>query len=316
MLHISKNKLHHLYLVKKLDSVEIAKIFNCNKMTILRKLHEHNIKIRPGGSKVKINRATLENLYLKDRKSTWKIAEILGYSRSTIYQHLIKLGIKPRDVSSSHILYKRKKFSGNEVEKSYIVGFAIGDLRVRKSGKEGKTIKVDCASTKKAQIKLIESLFKRYGRVWKSKLFGGGKIQIEAFLDDSFSFLLNSREYLNHIFNEDRMFWPFFAGFVDAEGCIHISNNRPHLLIGNYDVELLIKIRKKLIYMGLPIRPLTKDNKLRVNSGGYVRKNYYWTLRVDRRDSLNFLFKILIKYIKHAKRISDMKKAMSMISKN
>lgn len=73
---------------------------------------------------------------------------------------------------------------------------------------------------KKEQIDLIEHLFEKYGRVLKSKPYLNGKIQIEVFLDDSFSFLLNPKKYLNHIFNKNENFWSFLAGFTDAEGAI------------------------------------------------------------------------------------------------
>jgi hypothetical protein len=51
----------------------------------------------------------------------------------------------------------------------YLVGFALGDLRVRKIYQNSETIKVDCGSTKIEQINLIKNLFKKYGHVWISK---------------------------------------------------------------------------------------------------------------------------------------------------
>lgn len=315
MIEIPKDKLHYLYLTRKLSANQIAKIYNCNNITILKKLHKYGIRTRQGGVKAEINKKQLKELYLKRKLSTWRIEEILGHSRGTIYRYLKKFEIEPRDISDSHILYPRKPFSDNGIEKSYIIGFVIGDMRVRKGGSKSKTIKVDCRSTKREQLKLIKKLFVNYGHVWEGKPDGKGRIQIEAFLDDSFSFLLNPVNELEGIFRDNKKFLSFLAGFVDADGSFFISKNKPFFSIGNYDHELLGMIRNKLISMDIMASQLVKDNKLRVNSEGYYRKNYYWQLRVNRKDSILLLIKLIKKYIKHEKKLSDIQKILNNINR-
>ena len=45
-IHISKSKLKYYYLHEKLSTCEIAKIYNCDDFTILKKIHAYNIKVR------------------------------------------------------------------------------------------------------------------------------------------------------------------------------------------------------------------------------------------------------------------------------
>src|SRR3989344_8895912 len=109
----------------------------------------------------------LEKWYVDEKLSTWKIEKKYGYCRGTLHRYLKKYGLN-RNLSVSHIVYPRKPFSGNLVEKAYLIGFRLGDLRVRKGGhtERSETIKVDCSSTKIEQINMIKKLFSKYGRVW------------------------------------------------------------------------------------------------------------------------------------------------------
>lgn len=314
---IPEERLRDLYLNQRMSSIKIAKKFNCCQSTILKRLRKIGVKIRePGLPIANIAKDELKKLYIDKRLSTWKIAEILKHSRGTIYRKLKKFGIKPRDISDSHIKYPRKPFSQDPLEKAYIIGFAIGDLRIRKAGKKrSKTIKVDCRSTKFEQIKLIYDMFKNYGRVWISKPNKEGKIQIEASLDESFNFLLDLKSELKSILDNDKHFICFLAGFIDAEGSIFISNGQAKFSIGNYNYQLLRVIRKKLLTQGIDIPKLQKDKKLYVSKEGYKRSNYYWHLNINKKDSLIKLFGLIGPYLRHEKRISDMQKAIDNIKK-
>lgn len=302
-----------LYLNKEMSSTKIARRYRCCKATVLKILKKRRIKRRPAGvPRIETGNDELKRLYLDKKLSTRRIAEVIGCGRSTVHRKLMKMGVT-RDISTSHIRYPRKAFSGDLGEKAYLTGFAIGDLRVRKVGKKSRTIKIDCGSTKKEQIDLIHSLFSKYGRVWISRPTTKGRIQIEAFVGTSFGFLLDCRDNLEWIFS-GRYFLPFFAGFTDAEGSIFITNRKAAYSVGNYDHELLQRIRKKLLEYGIEMRMYQNKRRYQI-AGGYMQKHRYWILTLHRKKELLKLFNILSPHIRHKKRRNDIQKAIDHISK-
>jgi intein-encoded DNA endonuclease-like protein/transposase len=305
-----------LYLNKKMSSLKIAERYNCSKATILKILKKAKVRLRqPGVPRLKASDDFLKQLYLDKGLSTWKIAEILKCGRSTVHRKLKKWSVT-RDIATAHIKYSRAPFSDNPIEKAYLIGFAIGDLRVRQVGKKSKTVKVDCGSTRKEQIDLIKKIFSKYGRVWISKRTKTGKTQIEAFLDESFKFLLDCRQNLEwEWINKKDFFIPFLAGFTDAEGSIFISNKRACYSLGNYDVELLKFIRDKLIRYKIKTSTLIKNKKKYSISGGYMQNQLYWHFVITRKKSLVKLLNMLSPYIQHQKRRNNIQKALDNISK-
>lgn len=177
--------------------------------------------------------------------------------------------------------------------------------------KNSETIHVDCGSTKSEQINLIKKLFEKYGRVWISKPNKKGKIQIEAFLDRSFDFLLDTKaEIRSWIFNSNDYFAPFLAGFTDAEGSFGIYKGMAIYQLGNYNRALLFLIHRKLIKIGISCpKPYEDKTKGYVTKHGYIHNQNYWHLCVHKKSSLLRLFELIEPYLKHEKKIADMKKA-------
>lgn len=262
---------------------------------------------------INFSREELEDLYINQRLSTWKIAEILHYARSTIYSKIIKFEIPIRNRAEAHILYSRKNFSENLIEKAYLIGFRIGDLRVRKFYKNSETIKLDCASTKVEQISLLKKLFFPYGRVWISKPNKKGAIQIECFLNTSFEFLL-TKNPAKWIFRNKQYFFSFLAGFTDAEGSIFLSNNQAKYALGNYDIKLLELIQFCLEKYRIP-SPKIKYSKRQglIASHGYRYNHDYWILSISRKADMLKLFNLINPYLKHENRIKQMKIAIENI---
>ena len=311
MKDLPTDEICHLYTNKRLSSTKIAKKYGCCKATILKRLRKANVKMRDAGlPRLKISDEELKRLYIEERLSTWKLGKLIGCGRSTVHRKLRKLEVI-KDIATSHIKYSRKPFSGDATEKAYLTGFAVGDLRVRKVGKRSKTIKIDCGSTKKEQIDLIKDLFSGYGRVWISKP-KNGRIQIEAFVGDSFEFLLNCRNKLGWIFGGKGVV-PFLAGFTDAEGSIFITNNKVIYSLGNYDHELLLAIKKRLQSYGIESHIYYSRKRHVID--GYKQKRHYWQLRVHKKRELLKLFNMLGPHIRHRKRKIDMQRAINHISR-
>jgi hypothetical protein len=270
------------------------------------------VEVRAAGvPRLKLSDEKLKALYLEKRLSTWKIAGLLKCGRSTVHRKLKKLGLA-RDIATSHVRYPRKSFAGDDKEKAYLMGFTIGDLRVRKTGRRSRTIKVDCGSTKKEQIDLISSLFSDYGRVWISEPGDSGKTQIEAFLDESFGFLLDCRQKTEWALQADR-FVPFFAGFTDAEGSVFITNGKAAYSLGNNDHELLALLKNGLLEREISPVHLYRARKRYPIAGGYMQRQHYWHLKINRKDTLLKLFNMLGPHIRHRKRKADIQKALRNI---
>jgi len=313
---ISKVDLKNLYLDKKLTTYDIAKFYDCSQGTIWKRLKEFNIKTRSSWNKVDLSKTKLRNLYIRNGLSTWQIERRLKISRGTIYRKLIDYNILVRNRAQSHIVYPRKNFNGNKTKKAYLIGFSMGDLRVRKIYKNSETIHTDCGSTKKVQINLISKLFKAYGRIWISKPNKVGATQIECFLNNSFNFLLRKRVLIDHwILNNKKYFAAFLAGFTDAEGCISITHKGlAFYSLGNYNSRLLSQIRNQLLKSGIESPKLTEGKtKGYIGKEGYANNQNYWSLRLNRKIHLLKLFVLIDPYLKHPTRIEGVKKAKENI---
>lgn len=246
--------------------------------------------------------------------STWAIEKKLGFTRSRVFNALKKHNIPTRTVAESHIKYKRSDFRGNLVERAYMIGFAIGDLRVRNhNGKNSETISIGCGSTKNAQVDLIEGLFSYYGRVWKGKPNARGVINIEAFVNKSFFFLLPERRDYAWCGRNKNHFFAFLAGFTDAEGSFYISNGKAFIAWGNYDEDILYFIRKGLITFGIETPKIYCDS-LRgyVGTHGYKRNKNYCHVSICRKTEIDKLLRALKPYLRH----KDKLQKLAVVEKN
>jgi len=198
---ISEKEFKKLYENDKMSTFQIAERFGCCQATVWKMLKKFDITPRLSGAKrVNIPKNKLYDLYINKKLSTWKIEKKLKISRSTIHRKLKEYKIPIRDLATANMKYEKLNFSEDLIEKAYLIGFRIGDLRVRKKYPNSRTIYVGCGSTILEQIYLLEELFNKYGRVWKKEK--NGKINFEAFLNGSFDFLL-SKEAPEWIFKKE-----------------------------------------------------------------------------------------------------------------
>ncbi|HEX9721998.1 MAG TPA: hypothetical protein VGA53_01915 [Candidatus Paceibacterota bacterium] len=305
-----KKELRHLYEKEKLTTYQIAKRYGCCQGTIWNRLNEYGIKTRFPWNATDLTKERLQNWYLVQKLSTWEIQKRYGYPRGTVHRKLREYEIRRRSYSESHIVYQRKDFDGSLQEKAYLIGFRIGDLRARR---KGDTIHVDCASTKESQIKLIESLFRKYGHIWTGKPNYHGATQIEANLNLSFKFLL-SKKTPRWIFRSKNYFAPFLAGFTDAEGCISLSDGMAYYVLGNYNYHLLFEIHNQLIKLGIQCpKMILSQTKGYVGKDGYGHNEDYLSLRISRKVSLLQLFYLIGPYIRHADKKHAIKRAQENI---
>ena len=185
---IQESVLRDLYEKRKFTTYQIADKLGCCQGTVWKRLKKFRIRARTP-HELYANVPTKERLnwlYVGKKLSTWQIEAQFGFCRGTVFRKLKEYGIKTRTLAASHFTYPRKNFSGSQIEKAYLVGFRIGDLRVRKMYKHSETVYVECGSTKDEQIVLINGLFKNYTRVWITKKNKRGARNIGAHLNLSF----------------------------------------------------------------------------------------------------------------------------------
>ncbi|MCX5695885.1 MAG: LAGLIDADG family homing endonuclease [Candidatus Omnitrophica bacterium] len=320
---IPKGQLRYFYEKKRFSIGELAKFFTCGKTTIQRSLHKYGVHVRLSMSvKIRIPKDRLNCLYVDDGKSSVQIAKMYSCTSGTILNRLKEYDIKIRDFSASHIRYPKYDFSEDLIEKSYLIGFRLGDLHVRKYEKNGKILSVECASTHLEQINLIRGLFIKYGYVRITKSDKTDIIRIQCALNPSFNFLLPKQDLIKKwILRNRKLFFAFFAGYLDAEGEINIhSGGFAYLRVGTYDKNILIQIKNELEKYGIKSKfNLDQPKGAKVNLSlrdrqrgikkTYKTKHDFWRIAVYRKKDLLSLFKCIAPYIKHQRLKIALKKA-------
>lgn len=314
---ISCKGLRGMYTKDGLSIPKISKILGFSTRTIQIRINECKIKLRkPGVSPPKVSDDVLINLYVNKKYSSRKIAKIYNCSYSYIDTRIKKLNIPRRNLSSAHIVTQRVNFSGSDSEKAYLIGFRIGDLRVRKMYKNSETILIDCGSTKPNQIKLIKNLFKKYGRVWISKPKKGYKVQIECSLNNSFSFMLEKFDkFPDWTLTDNELFKNIIAGFIDAEGSFFIShvNNQAFFSLGNYNKNILNQVKSWLDKSSFKSKIFKGVKKGYKGKDGYPHSADYWILGINRKKDLYQFTSAIVPYLKHLDRIKCAKQVLKNI---
>jgi hypothetical protein len=263
-----------------------------------------------GHGRVGFTEPELRELYEQKELSSRAIAQLRGCQKSTVLSAMVTLGI-PRRPPRSEPIYPRQSFSGDPIEKAYLIGFRDGDLHVHKANhhETSRTIVIACATTKDEQIELIRSLFEPYGRLNVSST--PRQSVITYWVDLSFSFLLAKSERVPRWALENKQcFAAYLAGYVDAEGAIGVkrATKASQLVIRSGDVGILRSCQAKLAQLGVDCPPisLVKSAGGRDGVAGPIYHRDHWCLGVYRQDALNKLFEMISPFMRHAKRRQDM----------
>lgn len=315
-----KKQLANLYLKQKLSTEAIAKLAGCNHVTILNYLKLFNIPRRSklGVRKsVEISEGRLRKLYYGDKMTQKEIAEMLGHSRYGIQRRMKIYGIQSKSFYETHNVYPKYDFSGDLIEKAYLIGFRLGDLNVYKVR---NLIQVRCSSTIQAQSDLIESLFKKYGNVhiWKAKR---GTFEIVALLNSSFDFLLpKGDEVPMWIQKNDSIFLSFIAGYSDAEGSFFLRNPSKVARykwgvfeIQTYDKNILYTISAFLGRKGINYKYYRSRLLGSIDKRGIRNNQDSWRISIAQKQSVWNFIRLIEKYHRHKKKVEDLNKVKENI---
>jgi hypothetical protein len=175
----------------------------------------------------KITKEALEDLYLKKRLSMLEVGKVLKVSDHTARRWLRKFEIPIRTISETSTKYPKTSFSGDLVEKAYILGLRTGDLYATP---HRKLIRVEAGSSQLIFLKMFKKIFSRYSVVkvyeTKSKITEKS-FKVYCYLDSSFDFLIKKLEEIPEwIMKTDEYFFSFLAGYIDAEGSWIIAKHK------------------------------------------------------------------------------------------
>lgn len=172
-----------------------------------------------------------------------------------------------------------QKFSGDEVEKTYLKYFAAGDLQ---TCWHGRKVRIAMGSTHPAQIRLVEQAYGKYTRpiIYPARKSDVYCWRIVCDLDKSFEFLFSKLDGLSkEELADDDLFFSALAGFADAEGHVGLQAKewvaRGRFQVYNTEKRILEQFQKEL-----EMRHIHSTLHLRRREGW----RDFWTLRILQRD--------------------------------
>lgn len=323
-IKVSKQQLRKWYFDEKLSMFEIADRLGCTHSSIVLKFQKLGLKSRGHlglTKRIKLTKKGFEYLYYTKNLSLDKIAKIAHCSESGLERRFKNYNLISRTIKNRACKYKKHDFSGDPIEKAYLIGFRLGDLNVKKVV---SVTQVRCSSTIPAQIRLIKVLFSKYTTprttTFLDKRFGIPKIDIVCLVNKSFDFLLPKKDKApSWILKNSEAFWAFSAGYADAEGCFYLKKPKKNSRTWTSGFEIQTQ-QKRIIYelwkgiQKFEIHAPTPKVSVKaghINNRGNKNNKDMWRFTVSRKDSLWRLIHFFQPYIKHAsktKKIREIEK--------
>lgn len=313
---ITRNQLFKLYAQERLSTAAIAKIFGCNHVTILNYLKKYNLPRRSklGNRKpITISREVLFDLYQNKKLTQKQIAERFGHSRYGMQRWMKIYGIISRSSSDANRIYPKFDFRNDLIEKSYLIGFRLGDLNIYKVR---KLIQARCSSTKQEQVNLFKNLFKNYGHVtiWRA---ARGTFEMVVLLNMTFDFLLPKQDIIaNWIIKNNKYFLAFLAGYADAEGSYYLR--KPNIKVGKigwsvfeiqtYDKNIIWTLYNKLKELKIDSKFLQSRKSGHIDRRGVKTNKDCWRITIHKKQALWNFIKIIEPYHKHKNKLEDLRK--------
>jgi len=235
--------------------------------------------------------------------STLQISRYFHRGQRTVWRHLSRV-MKLRPSLRDGPRYPKRSFSGDLVEKAYLLGLRYTDLSAQRHRKQ---IQVRLSTTHPAMLDLFAGLFGKYTTVKCYPINKGEKQGYEwttyCYVDRSFEFLEVTRHLPNWILEDDAIFLSFFAGCIDGDGCISIEQRRrelwyPNIQLNSQNKLMLDYIFQKLKQMGYNPRLRLIQNKGSATYSKYKLNNDLWGLRLSRKsETINLLKYLPLKHI-------------------
>jgi len=311
---ISKKELKKLYFKDKLSMFQIANKLGCTHSAIVYKFKKFGLKSRGniGLTKpIKLTKKGFEYLYYQRDLSLKKIANIVHCSESGLERRFKNYNLVSRGNKNRACKYKKKDFSGNLIEKAYLVGFRLGDLNVTKIV---SVIQVRCSTTIPAQVRLIKNLFAPYTTPYVTKA-KRGTYEIVCLVNRSFNFLLPKEDKIpKWIENNKKYFFSFLAGYSDAEGSFYFKKPRKGGKIWTSGFEIqtqdknIISDSASLLkkYSIVTNGPSISRCAGKIDKRGVINNKDIWRFGITKKESLWKFIHFLKLYLKHPNKVKKL----------
>jgi predicted transcriptional regulator len=323
--NVPEDVLRQLYLEEGLTQKEIGGRFGCDQPTISWYLKKYKIPTRGafgGNQPVKtedyeIDIEVLKQLYFEEKLTQDEIAERLGCSKAAIQRRMYKYNIQSRNGSEANLLKRgshRADFDGDDCLKAYMLGFCKGDVHVWVRDKGSETIRLMTNTTKGEQRDLFVSLFEPYGHIYVND--DKKYIHLAAYVNMTFSFLLDEKDHIPEwVIADEEVFFAFFAGYCDAEANIGVYNGYAVLKLDSCDKNIIFSCHEMLAKVDFVFAaPTICALKGQTDKNGISYNKDMWRLKTLAKATLLAVFNRISPYLRHAKRIDDMHKAIENIN--
>lgn len=261
--------------------------------------------------KIAIHLPLLRRLYVDQGLSARKLAIRFRCSAQTVMNRCIEIGLPLHAVGRARWRYQKHKFTGNDADRAYLLGFAIGDLSVHRFSEHGDTIVARCHTTQWDQVDVMRKCFAPFGHVTISQSNHG--YHVSAYLDAlSFDFL--THHHVVPAWVRSNAQWAFMAGYSDAEGNFIINQGRARMKIDAYDHHVLLWMHRRFMDNGIrsKLRRIGVRDEIRIDGTRYTAD--LWRLNVNRASDLARAIRLLLPYALHRKRKRDMRCCLANIS--
>lgn len=317
---ISKKELEKFYFKDKLSMFQIADNLGCTHSAIVYKFKKFGLKSRGhlGLTKpIRLTKQGFKFLYNKRGLSLKKIANIVHCSESGLERRFKKYNLVSRGIKNRACKYKKGDFSGDLLEKAYLIGFRLGDLNIMK---RVSVIQVRCSTTIPAQIKLIKNLFSTYTSPYITKA-KRGTFEIVCLVNRSFDFLLPKEDKLPEwVLKSQKYFLSFFAGYTDAEGCFFLKRPRKYRGVwgSGFEIQSQQEGIIKELWKGINIYNISSPTPKIARRGGSIDKRGVinnkdmWRFDINKKASLRRFIGLIEPYLKHENKL----KTVAKIKKN
>jgi len=233
-----------------------------------------------------------------------------GLAPQTIRRHLVELGVEIRSVLDSQQPRGRTPCPNVKSLRAYLLGFAIGDMYVRRPNERGHTIEVGCSTTHPEQVALVRATFGRFGPVRTSGT------TVRTSLGPSFAFLL--QKYAHAVPEwipprPDPVAAAFAAGYIDAEGSFGVYGGRARFKVDAYDDHVLDWLAAWCRAVGVRCKHQRVGEAGAARSDGTRFNADLWRVTVNEAGSLLRLIATLDPFLFHARRRSAAERARSNV---
>jgi AcrR family transcriptional regulator len=303
-----------MYHGQGLSMAEIARLAGTTKSHVHYYMTKFDIGRRPWTGLVpKVDPRLILSMYRDQGKTLREISAELHISRSTAWTHVAdQTQMRPRSAPR----FSRVPFSGDEFERSYLIGYRAGDVNAFQDSAQTVTARV--STTHPAMLEMFSQCFSHYGRckaVPRQVFLTGYDWQILVYLDDSFRFLIPKPSSPP---SEPVLVYAFIAGFSDSDGCWAAYERRGRtafsFCITSRNHVLLVELESALEREGYhPHLYLSREKgTTKVVKGRYETRvitltEDTWTLVISRCVEVKKLAFNVLPYSRHREKIAKMK---------